>query len=287
MTDKKPETPIQPLELSIQDSIQFQCHPEISCFNQCCQYIDILLTPYDIIRLKNHFDLSSEAFLAQYTYPFEMDEHGMPGVKIKPVEGATACPFVRESGCSVYEDRPSACRYYPVGLLSMRKQDASTDEDSFFLVKEDHCLGHQESRTLTLAAYRQEQGVEQYDDLNRQWRQIILKKRSGGPSMGKPSPRSYQLFFLASYNLDSFRNFIQSDGFLEVYDLEAETLQQLLNDDIALLQFSMQLLKQILFGEMTIAVKEDALEKRIQRRRQLTGVGEDEPNPDYQGPIML
>jgi len=75
MTDNKPESPIQPLELSIQDTIQFRCHPEISCFNQCCQHIDILLTPYDIIRLKNHFNLSSEAFLAQYTYPFEMDEH--------------------------------------------------------------------------------------------------------------------------------------------------------------------------------------------------------------------
>lgn len=285
MTDNQPQSPIQPLELSIQDSIQFRCHPKISCFNQCCQHIDILLTPYDIIRLKNHFNLSSAAFLAQYTYPFEMDDQGMPGVKIKP-EG-TACPFVRDLGCSVYEHRPSACRYYPVGLLSMRKQEASTDEDSFFLIQEDHCLGHQETRTLTVADYRQEQDVELYDDLNRQWRQIILKKRSGGPGMGTPSPRSYQLFFLASYNLDSFRQFIQSDGFLDVYDLEAETFQQLLNDDVALLHFSMQLLKQILFGEMTIAVKEDALEKRIQRRRQHAGVSEDDPNPDYQGPLML
>ena len=32
-------------------------------------------------------------------------------------------------GCSVYEDRPTACRYYPVALLSMRRQDEATARD--------------------------------------------------------------------------------------------------------------------------------------------------------------
>jgi Fe-S-cluster containining protein len=25
------------------------------------------------------------------------------------------CPFVTDKGCSIYEDRPEACRLYPVG----------------------------------------------------------------------------------------------------------------------------------------------------------------------------
>ncbi len=260
------ESPIQPLQLSAEDTIQFRCHPDIACFNQCCQCSDIQLTPYDILRLKNRFGLTSNQFLSTYTVPFEMDSDGMPGVKILTKDDG-ACPFVEKKGCSVYEDRPSTCRYYPIGLLSMREQDSPTDEDYFFIVKEEHCLGHQEPRELTIGQYRQEQNIIDYDEINREWRQIVLKKRSAGPGIGKPSIRSYQFFFLLSYNLDGFRDFIQTTGFSEVYDVDAATLEQLKTDELALLQFSFKLLKQVLFGEMNIPVKADATEKRQQRRQ--------------------
>ena len=32
----------------------FACHPGVSCFNQCCSDVNIFLTPYDVLRLKNH-----------------------------------------------------------------------------------------------------------------------------------------------------------------------------------------------------------------------------------------
>ena len=100
---------------------------DVNCWNACCSNIDIPLTPYDILRLKNRLDMSSGEFLQQYTVPYEMDKDGMAGVKFKPVEGGTACQFMMPEGCSVYEDRPTACRYYPVALLSMRTQDEYTD----------------------------------------------------------------------------------------------------------------------------------------------------------------
>lgn len=260
------QSPVHPVRLSLEDTIQFHCHKAIACFNVCCQQTDVTLTPYDILRLKKRFGLTSSEFLARYTLPFEMDSHSMPGVKIRPLDNSAGCPFLCAEGCSVYEDRPTACRYYALGLLSMRLENATVDEDAYFLVKEEYCLGHHEPRTLSVQAYRQEQGVDEYDEINREWRQIILKKRSSGPTVGKPSPRSYQLFFLASYNLDDFRVFVQSPGFLEVYALDARTLEQLEFDEVALLKFAFKLLKQVLFGEMTIPLKTDAEEKRKQRR---------------------
>ena len=59
------------------------------------------------------------------------------------------------------------------------------------MVKEEHCLGHFEPRTLTVREYRQEQGVEQYDELAKEWRDIILKKRSSGPTVGAPSSKMH------------------------------------------------------------------------------------------------
>jgi uncharacterized protein len=287
MNDNTPpiSSPVQPVKLSLDDTIQFRCHKGISCFNECCHAIDIQLTPYDILRLKQRLSLTSTEFLAQYTLPFEMDNQGMPGVKLRPLDNTATCPFVTQDGCSVYEDRPTACRYYALGLLSMRLQDTTTDQDAYFLVREDHCLGHLEPRRMTIQEYRQEQGVEVYDDMNRDWRLIILKKRSTGPSVGQPSTRSYQFFFLGSYNLDEFRHFVHSTGFSDVYEVEAEKLESLKTDDVALMKFAFKLLRQVLFGEITIPVRADALQKRAIRKQLQTDP--EKAETDYRGPVIV
>ena len=280
-------SPLNPVKLSLDENIQFRCHKDIACFNECCKRIDITLTPYDILRLKTKLGLSSAEFLGQYTLPYEMDSHSMPGVKIKTADDNPACPFLSETGCSVYEDRPTVCRYYALGLMSMRKENSAIDEDTYFLIHEDHCLGHQESRTVTVADYRKEQGVEEYDQINRDWRQIILKKRSAGPTIGKPSQRSFQFFFLCSYNLDGLRDFVLSDGFSEVYDVESAILDILKTEDVTLLSFGFKLLKQVLFGENTIPLKADAMQKRVERRREDLKVDPEDPNKNYDGPEMI
>ena len=118
----------------------------------------------------------------------------MPALKLKTKENSTASINLTPDGCGFYENRPAACRYYALGLASMRKKGSSTEEYSYFIVKESHCLGHFEPKTKTIRDYRKEQGIEPYDELNREWRQIILKKRSSGPTIGKPTQRSLELF---------------------------------------------------------------------------------------------
>ncbi len=162
----------------------------------------------------------------------------------------------------MYEDRPTACRYYPVALLSMRKQDEYTDTQSYALVKEEHCLGHNEPREITIDAYRREQGLEEYDELARGWRQLILKKKSSGPAVGKPSKRSLQLYFMVCYDLDTFRSFVMSEGFTELYELPADETSKIFADDTALMLFGFRFLRQVLFGENSITLKQAAAEKR-------------------------
>jgi len=239
----------------------------VGCWNACCSNIDISLTPYDILRLKHRLDLSSTEFLERYTVPYELEKDGIAGVKLRPVDGGTACRFMTPEGCGVYGDRPTACRYYPVALLSMRRQDETTDRDSYAMVKEPHCLGHQEPRELTIDVYRAEQGLPEYDELARGWRQLILKKKSSGPTIGKPSKRSLQLFFMACYDLDRFRAFVASDGFAELFDLPADEMQMILTDDTALMLFGFRFLHQTLFGEVTIPLRQETAEQRRLRYR--------------------
>ncbi|MCX7174727.1 MAG: YkgJ family cysteine cluster protein [Proteobacteria bacterium] len=255
-------SPVMPETFDGGKKIQFQCKKGIACWNVCCSNIDISLTPYDILRLKQRLDISSTEFLQKYTVPYEMEMDGIAGVKLRPVQEGTACQFMKLEGCSVYEDRPTACRYYPVALLSMRRQDEYVDRDSYALVKEAHCLGHQEPRSLSVDEYRDEQGLGEYDEVARGWRQLILKKKSSGPAVGKPSKRSLQLFFMACYDVDQFRGFVASDGFGEVYEIPDEEKLKLLSDDTALMLFGFRFLRQVLFGEMSIAMREESVEDR-------------------------
>ena len=258
-----PGSPVVPEMSDGSKKIQFQCRKGIACWNACCSNIDISLTPYDILRLKQRLDISSGEFLKQYTVPFELEQSGIAGVKLRPVENGTACRFMGAEGCGVYEDRPTACRYYPVALLSMRRQDEYTDTRAYALVKEEHCLGHNEPRVVTIDEYRHEQGVEEYDELARGWRQLILKKKSSGPSVGKPSKSSLQLFFMVCYDLDRFRSFVVSEGFNELYALNTEETIEILGDDTKLMLFGFRFLKQVLFGENTIPLKQDAATARM------------------------
>lgn len=261
-------SPVEPVRLELDDTLKFRCHRGVSCWNRCCSCADVTLTPYDLIRLKDHKEMDSTDFLKDYTVPFELDAHGVPGLKLRTDESG-ACLFMTEEGCSVYENRPTACRYYPSGLLAMKSITERSDERHFLLVREDHCKGHEEDHEQTIAEYRKEQGVEIYDDMNDDWYRIILKKKSTGPTIGKPSEMSLQLFFMASYDVDRFRRFVMSDGFVKMYDLSDEEYAELETDDIALMNFGYKLMKQVFFGEMAIKEREGAWEKRVEERREI------------------
>ena len=264
-------SPVKPNMLGDNTSFQFRCHRNVKCWNACCSNIDIPLTPYDILRLKKRLDMSSGEFLKQYSVPFELDKDGMPGVKLKPVDEGTACQFMTPEGCGVYEDRPTACRYYPVALLTMRRSDEYVDRSAYAMVKEKHCLGHLEETTQTIEQYRTEQGVVEYDEKAHAWRQLIVKRKSAGPSIGKPSPVSNQLFFMASYDMDRFRAFIMSPSFNETYNIPVEVMALLIADDEALLDFGLNFLRHALFGEDFIEQHPGAYEKRLERKRAMAG----------------
>lgn len=263
-----PGNPVVPEAFDGDREIRFRCRKGIACWNACCSNIDITLTPYDVLRLRRRLGTDSGAFLREYTFPYEMEKDGLPGVKLKPVEGGTACRFMTAEGCAVYDERPTACRYYPVALLAMRKQGESTDRDSYALVKEPHCKGHDEPRTITVDSYRREQGLEEYDRSARGWRQLVLKKLSSGPTVGKPSARSRELFFTACYDLDRFRDFVASPQFAQLHDMPAEEMRAILADDEALLQFAYRFLRQVLFGEQTITMRAPAVEARRERAKE-------------------
>ena len=262
------ESPVVPHILGPESRIRFKCFQGIACYNQCCRQADVTLTPYDVLVMKNYLGISSGEFVKTHTVPFEMDADGLPGIKLRTGDEQPVCQFMRDAGCSIYPARPAACRYYPVGLLARHVAGSNGDELNYCLVREDHCIGHDQEREQTLSEYREEQGLVDYDEMNREWYRIILKKRSAGPVVGKPPSMSLQLFFMASYDLDRFRQFVSVPGFRAAYALDESEWRQLEQDDAALLRFGYRLMGQVFFNEQTIDMVEGAVEKRSRERAQ-------------------
>lgn len=264
------KSPVEPIKLTGSSKFNFSCYKGISCFNACCKQADITLTPYDILRLKKRLNMTSGEFLKTYTLPFEIDGQGLPGVKLRTEDHAPICKLLDgDNGCGVYSDRPAACRYYPMGLMNMKAFKAEKEEQHYFLVKETHCTGHNEQREITVDQYREEQGVKDYDDFNFDWYKLVLKKKSTGPTIGRPSPLSFDLFFMASYDVDRFRQFITSKNFRNIYLLDDAYYNTLQADDFELAKFGFRLCDQVLFGNETIPLVKNAYEKRYEERKEI------------------
>lgn len=233
---------------------QFECHAGVSCFTECCAKLRLLLTPYDILRMKNRLNISSDQFLEQYTETL-LDHHArFPMVKLnmRKDEGHR-CPFVTEKGCSIYDDRPEACRLYPVGRASSLVDREAETREKYFIVGEAHCRGFQEKKQWSLTEWLNHEGVKEYKAMNDRWMSIVTSSKSLGPK--DHVTRKHQMFFMASYNLDKFRKFLFQSKFFDHFEVNEELKGKMESDDVSLMGFGFDWLKFSLFGEKTVKVK--------------------------------
>ena len=233
---------------------RFRCHKDISCFTECCAKLRLILTPYDIIRIKHRLKIRSEVFLDKFTDSFFEKSQRFPLVQLKMQEDLEkTCPFVTKKGCSIYEDRPGACRLYPVGKASSMVKGKKDGLKKFFMVKEPHCRGFEEDRSWKLDDWINHEGIEEYDIFNDKWFEIITSRESLGEE--DHVTKKHQMFFMASYNLDKFRDFLFKSGFFDRFQVDPDLKGKLYGNDTTLMLFAFDWLKFSLFGEKTLQLK--------------------------------
>ena len=263
-TDKNPSN-ILPEKLTLDSPLQFACHPGVSCFTACCHNIKIILTPYDILILRRRLNIPAHEFITQYTEPAYLEKTDMPGVQIKLTGDKNGCPFVTPEGCTVYTDRPSACRYYPVGMADFHEggTDDAAEEKFFFLVKEPHCKGHEEPKRWAIRDWRADQGVDVRDEMNKEWLRLIMRRKSFG-LQATLSDAAKRMFFMASTDLDTFRKFVFESSFLDTYEVDADTVAKIREDDVELMLFSFRYLANTLFGAAGMSIRADKIKSKIE-----------------------
>jgi len=259
MADTAPELPEalrDKRRLTEQDEFPFSCHPKISCFNNCCADINIVLTPLDVLGLARRIGVTTTEFLQKYClHPITKDLN-LPMVMLGMEDDeAKKCRFVGEQGCTVYEDRPWACRMYPVGMALPPARAGVEPEPIFFLFEDDFCKGRFEDRRWTVAQWREDQGLPEREAIEAGFQELVSHPWFIGGR--KLDTRRIEMFHMACYDIDRFRRFVFDSTFLERFEPEPELVEKIRTDDHELLRFAFRWLKYAMFGEPTVPLRED------------------------------
>ncbi|MEW6137341.1 MAG: YkgJ family cysteine cluster protein [Thermodesulfobacteriota bacterium] len=240
--------------LTRDDSFRFACGPHVPCFTECCGKLELILTPYDVLRLKTRLGLSSGDFIDEYTTMRMRTAHGFPDLVMRmDHEAGKRCPFVTAGGCSVYEDRPGACRIYPLGRASTRHPLHGGRSEFYFVVREDHCKGFEQPKEWLVSEWLEDQGMEDYNRMNDLLMELYVHRTRGrSVALGQ---QHVQMFIMACYNTERFRSFIFESPFLRKFHLDRNLVESIRVDDAKLLEFAFQWLKFALFQEPTLKVR--------------------------------
>jgi Fe-S-cluster containining protein len=124
-------------EVSLDHVFHFECK---RC-GRCCFQCEIVLTPYDLLRLCEGLEITTGEFLSRYGQITLGAESGLPVCwldfeRVQRWRGGDGrfapCPFLALEGdrfaCGVYAFRPSCCRSFPVFRMA-----AAGGEPKFYL----------------------------------------------------------------------------------------------------------------------------------------------------------
>lgn len=236
----RPELPHQVEELQPGDPFTFLCHREINCFTQCCRQLDLALSPYDVLRLREATGLHSAELLERYIIREQTEGDVFPQFYLSMIDdGAASCVFVSPEGCRVYAHRPGACRTYPMGRAAVWR-DGAVDA-SFVLIREPHCQGFREKTLQTSKSYSASQGLEKYNLFSDMLAEITQHERvRQGMEL---TEKQLRIYTLALYNLDAFR-----DGLRKIGAAGKDVPEAVFTDDEALLIYGIEWVKKELFA---------------------------------------
>ena len=231
------------------ETFRFKCHAGLDCFNRCCRNLNLFLYPYDVLRLKNNLNISSDQFLDTYVDIVMRPSNFFPEVLLKMAENdEKTCPFLSEKGCTVYPDRPDTCRTFPVehGLLFGEAGDKP--EVVHFFRPPDFCLGQHETDEMTIEAWADDQKAILYNDMTARWAAVKgLFVNNPWGNEGPNGPKG-KMAFMSVYNIDQFHEFVFKSSFLKRYQVKPALLKKIKKNQGELLKFAFTWVKFLIWG---------------------------------------
>lgn len=232
------------------DQFSFRCHSGLACFNQCCRNLNLLLYPYDVMRLRRNLEISSDQFIEQYVDIVLRDGHFFPEVLLRMSDApGQPCCFSTQDGCRVYPDRPHTCRLFPVEQGA--RFDAATGGTTsvHFFRPPEFCLGPGEENIWTVDQYVADQEAGEYYPMTLAWAQLRRLFENDPWGLEGPQGPKAKMAFMAAYNIDRFRDFVFNSSFLKRYHVKSSLLKKIRRSDKALLKFGFEWIGFFVWGQ--------------------------------------
>lgn len=156
-------------EASLHDTFRFECK---RC-GRCCFTCEIVLTPFDILRLCEFLVMDTYDFLRLYAHIHLGPESGLPVCslnfeRVQRQRGGKGelppCPFLTLDGhsfaCGVYPARPGCCRSYP--LFRMLRLTEDGEGEMVLGLQQVNCPAADTEQEYTVAEWIEHEGLTEY-----------------------------------------------------------------------------------------------------------------------------
>lgn len=107
-------------QIGLQDTFQFKCD---GCGECCKNREDILLTAYDIIRIRKFLKISLVQLMDKYCEAYIGGQSKLPIIRLRP---AAECVFLIQGKCLIHEAKPTVCALYPLGRTASFEKGTPT-----------------------------------------------------------------------------------------------------------------------------------------------------------------
>ena len=134
--------------------------------------------------------------------------------------------------------------------------DRKTDQPVYFFRPPDFCLGRHENEEWTIPGWIEDQDAAQYHKMTIQWSKIKrLFQTDPWGYEGPEGPRA-KMAFMATYNIDKFREFLFQSSFFKRYQVKSTLRKKIKADDAALMKFGFEWVKVFIWGIKSKSIKE-------------------------------
>ena len=243
--------------LAADDPFPFSSQPTPECARKCCRGA-IRLTPYDVLRLKKRLAMRSGDFLREYAQICVDKQSPVPSLFLRPNSATGVCQFLGEQGCTVYSDRPWACRLYPLGFAVRKDPASGQGEQRYFLLPQPEGCSTVETPGQTARQWLDTQEIEACERWGAQFKELVLHEAMTRPET--LSPMKTEMWFTAGYDLDRFREFVFGSTLLQRFEVDDDLVEEMRYNDEGLMRFALQWLRFSLLGEPTMQVRTSAVE---------------------------
>lgn len=160
---------------------------------RCCSDIDIILNPYDVIRIIKKLRITAREFITKYCHLIKGNQSKLPIILLVT---NPKCGFNQNGLCQIYEDRPQVCRSYPIGRVT-----SPEGKERYILVKNCSKVHFRLQRVQTINKWLENEGVSEYYEVTKGWTDFILKIVKN--EYPKENSQFFNLFVEVCYNVDS------------------------------------------------------------------------------------